>query len=216
MAFPSEVLHLHLESLLQIEGLVHVYYVNTNYVLSNANPLQIEVIKRTCHLQSEKQIIGRTLKEIYQNLHHSFLETIYRQNAEVMQTKTAKVFYTLWSGKSVGDIKMVHCRMPVFNEKQEVMGIVGIAHYLTVFALPKKIKELLSQKELECVDLLLENKTAKQIAEKLNLSRRTVESYFDHVKNKLECDSKAQLIASLIYHKKNILETAKFSETIFD
>lgn len=55
----------------------------------------------------------------------------------------------------------------------------------------------LTQRELSCVMYLLQNKTAQETAELMNLSRRTVESYLDNIKIKLNCDTKADLLAKL-------------------
>lgn len=61
----------------------------------------------------------------------------------------------------------------------------------------------LTVREKECVKLLLENKSAKETAVLLNLSRRTVEHYFESIKDKFNCSfkhdvlSKAKVLAEL-------------------
>lgn len=52
----------------------------------------------------------------------------------------------------------------------------------------------LSDRELECLFLILRGKTAKQIAEIICLSKRTVEYYIENIKNKFGCHTKADLI----------------------
>lgn len=52
----------------------------------------------------------------------------------------------------------------------------------------------LSLREKECLKFYLQNETAKSIAERLNLSSRTVESYLENIKNKLDCYKKPELI----------------------
>lgn len=54
----------------------------------------------------------------------------------------------------------------------------------------------LSKRERECLSALLDRKTAKQAAEHLSLSPRTVESYYENIKDKLGCDSKKELLAT--------------------
>ncbi|WP_341755693.1 MULTISPECIES: LuxR C-terminal-related transcriptional regulator [unclassified Candidatus Tisiphia] len=56
----------------------------------------------------------------------------------------------------------------------------------------------LSKKQQECVFLLLRGKSMKEIATILNLSVRTVESYFAIIKLKLGCSNKSQLIEKAI------------------
>ncbi len=50
----------------------------------------------------------------------------------------------------------------------------------------------------KCLKLLLEGKTAKEIANNLNLSRRTVEHYIQAIRKKLNCKNKIEL-----FHKIN-------------
>jgi len=52
----------------------------------------------------------------------------------------------------------------------------------------------ISERELECLFLLLRNKSNKQIAAYLNLSVRTVEFYFSNLRNKLSCSNKYELL----------------------
>ena len=52
----------------------------------------------------------------------------------------------------------------------------------------------LSQREVDCIFYLIQNKTAIETAELMNISRRTVESYIENIKIKLACESKAAII----------------------
>lgn len=62
----------------------------------------------------------------------------------------------------------------------------------------------LTKRECECVFLLIRGKTAKEIADLLSLSKRTIESYIENIKNKMHCQSKAELLVKAVangYHK---------------
>jgi DNA-binding CsgD family transcriptional regulator len=52
----------------------------------------------------------------------------------------------------------------------------------------------LSERERQCLDLFKEGKTAQMTGALLGLSQRTVEHYFDNIKNKLGCASKTDLL----------------------
>lgn len=52
----------------------------------------------------------------------------------------------------------------------------------------------LSTRQLECLFYILRGKSANEIAIILKLSKRTVETHTEFIKNKLQCDNKAQLI----------------------
>lgn len=55
----------------------------------------------------------------------------------------------------------------------------------------------LSKQQYHCAMLLLKGYSAKETADTLNLSKRTVESYLDVLKCKLGCQNKTELIISL-------------------
>lgn len=58
----------------------------------------------------------------------------------------------------------------------------------------KKINSYLTKREHECIKLLSKNFTNKQIARELSLSDRTVESYFNRIRQRFDLHSKLELI----------------------
>ncbi len=71
----------------------------------------------------------------------------------------------------------------------ELLKDLGMEKYL-------EKASLLSQRERDCLELLLQGKTAKETASILKLSSRTVESYFENMKKKLKCTNKGQLFST--------------------
>ena len=71
--------------------------------------------------------------------------------------------------------------------------------------------EYLTEKQIDCVILLIEGKSAKEIAKILDLSFRTVEGHLHKIKEKLNCNNKSELIKKLLdlglgmYKKNNTL-----------
>jgi DNA-binding CsgD family transcriptional regulator len=57
-----------------------------------------------------------------------------------------------------------------------------------------KIINPLSPRERQCLQLFKEGKSAQATAAILGISRRTVEFYFESIKNKLRCRTKAELL----------------------
>lgn len=53
--------------------------------------------------------------------------------------------------------------------------------------------------QARCLKLLLEGKTAKEIANQLNLSRRSVEHYIQAIRKKLNCKNKIELFNKMKY-----------------
>lgn len=65
----------------------------------------------------------------------------------------------------------------------------------------------LSKKEQECLNLLLSKPTVNEVAKAMSISRRTAETHLEHIKNKLHCNSKQELLfklATYINPKKEI------------
>ncbi|OJW47101.1 MAG: hypothetical protein BGO67_10345 [Alphaproteobacteria bacterium 41-28] len=58
-----------------------------------------------------------------------------------------------------------------------------------------------SQRQIQCLSLLYRGKTAKEIGLILNLSYRTIESYLDTLRLKLECHTRKQIIDLLFEHE---------------
>lgn len=56
----------------------------------------------------------------------------------------------------------------------------------------------LSKREQECAMYLIQGMTCREIAATLFISRRTVETHMEHLKEKLSCQKKSQLIFKLL------------------
>jgi len=63
-----------------------------------------------------------------------------------------------------------------------------------ISAAPIKTLIELSEREKSCLRYLLEGKTAKETAILLHLSHRTIEYYFENLKDKLNCMTKRELL----------------------
>ncbi len=63
-----------------------------------------------------------------------------------------------------------------------------------------------TRREAECMLLLLEGRTMANVAVALKLSHRTVEFYTKNMKNKLNCNTKEELV--------NVVLLSKFKEHV--
>lgn len=64
-------------------------------------------------------------------------------------------------------------------------------------------KYKLTNRECECVFLLVRGKSAREIGVLLSLSKRTVESYIENIKNKMHCQNKSEVLVKAVlngYH----------------
>ena len=67
---------------------------------------------------------------------------------------------------------------------------------------------LLSRREIEVLSLLAMGHTNPEIAEQLCLSVRTIETHRSHIRQKLECPTRAELVAYAFQHGMGSLEKA--------
>mgnify|MGYP000045805055 CR=1 FL=1 len=84
------------------------------------------------------------------------------------------------------------CSTPI-NTKVSNSSLLS---YLTDLGMKSLIQQAqkLSVREQQCLRLLIQDKSSKETAAILGLSSRTVESYFENIKNKLSCWNKQQVL----------------------
>lgn len=119
------------------------------------------------------------------------------------------------------EVHTLSIRMPWYNIENKIIGLFGFSISMGKAPLASSLLEIanlgllnsgnkienaigaeynnvyLSKQQLICAKLLLKGMTAKEIANYLNLSPRTIESYIDVIKNKLGCHNKTELILKL-------------------
>lgn len=81
-----------------------------------------------------------------------------------------------------------------FYRREEVKSHLGKEKRADFLAQLKVNAPLLSKREKECLFLYLSGETARSIADSLELSHRTVESYLESTKHKLNCYQKPDLL----------------------
>ena len=59
-------------------------------------------------------------------------------------------------------------------------------------------KKVLTKREKEIFDLLITNKTTKEIAEQLNISEKTVRNHISNAMQKLSVKGRAQAVVELL------------------
>jgi DNA-binding CsgD family transcriptional regulator len=144
------------------------------------------------------------------------------QDQKVLSRQSKTKLLTWMQGGKVNDWYMVLGeKKPIYNVNGNIIGISAyftdvtdlllkpFNRFLTTYELDKyhvlknqfetEISALyddlsLTSKESEVFFFLLRGKTSKEIAELLNLSFRTVESYTEKIKYRLGCSTKSQLI----------------------
>jgi|688.fasta_scaffold347271_2 DNA-binding CsgD family transcriptional regulator len=145
--------------------------------------------------------------------------TALRRNDEKVMAKKTPILY-IESGESIkGDkFKAISYKFPLQSYSKKIVGIMGISlitemneksffdaaeqniqHKKSEHSQSDSYQELketrgLTAREIDCIYCLAKGMTAKQTADALYLSKRTVENYIVRIKEKLNCESRSELI----------------------
>ncbi len=186
MANKNENFKLALTDFLDINNACNIYWYDLDNNLINANQHQLDMINNFLGIKEITSIKSSALKIVDK-------EIILAENAEVIASGKAKQYF---NRMKYGNILMlfITIKAPYYNEKNEIAGVFGISHVLSTYDLEKKQNEKLTMRESECLMELIKGKTAVQIAESLDISKRTVESYMENIKGKLGCNNKSELV----------------------
>jgi LuxR family quorum-sensing system transcriptional regulator SolR len=79
--------------------------------------------------------------------------------------------------------------LQIFHDKQNELGENSMRQIIKNF--------LFSPREIDCIKKLLIGKTMRETADELFISPRTVETHVENIKNKIGCNKKSELIATL-------------------
>lgn len=153
-----------------------------------------------------------------------FASEFIKMDREVMKSKIQTL--TVEIQHYLQDWKIILAeKSPILNEKKQVVGLfahgIDVSHvdsFRTYFILNKldaklfgkdfiqtsyslsdhQINLLLTEKQENCLFLLIRGKTLKEIAKILGISYRTVECHVDAIKIKLNCHRKSEIIEKAI------------------
>jgi DNA-binding CsgD family transcriptional regulator len=85
---------------------------------------------------------------------------------------------------------MVTSVKTVAKLNNKIIGLVGLT---VIHDLDKKVFDVLSKKEYICLNYYIKGKSAREIAEIMHLSKRTIEWHLTNIKIKLNCQNKSEL-----------------------
>lgn len=170
--------------------------------------------------KSPEQGIGR----FYEDIQAPAVESaeFFRTLDTMVLTQEKRIYYLGYFGYNDG-FRVIHgMKAPYLDEKQNIIGInchfQDVTHLNSInkdhlifqpdyvmyndnkceqfcyLFLETEEKDILSEREKECLFFLLRRKTAREISEILCLSPRTVEDHIDNIRHKLNCSSKSDLI----------------------
>lgn len=192
------------------------YFMNQDSRNVNVN----EACAELCTTSSKSDLLGVDAHDLWDAESAGIIQT---NDKQVMRTETLLITDDTATRKiDCSSLQMISFKLPWYDQNK-LAGIFGMtlelnpqslgdftknlttiisagliksAQLTNVLALtqPTANKTYLTKREMDILKLLVRNLTAKEIAARLFLSKRTVENYIDNIKDKTNCDSKYALI----------------------
>lgn len=196
---------------------LNVYFLKVDGVIQNIN----ETAVNTCGFYSTLDAIGNSVRLVAKK---DSADAIFRNNFEVLTENKMKIFDEEHLRMDDTLFQRISFKFPWFNKENKPVGIFGLSVSITDNAAQTLSEFLnhmnklgllassdsgiiqknylranqnnivLSPREQECLRYLVHGKTAKGIANQMNLSTRTVENYINNIKLKFRVCYKADLI----------------------
>lgn len=189
------------------------YLLNRNSSLAYATPISLNL----WGLDSLKPLLGKTADEVFPNKSN---KVVINHDQNVMQANHFIYFdeQVILTDKSITDV--ISLKFPVYDQVDQIIGLFGCSirientdlvksfsimsdlNLLNVIPSNDRLKSLnkktyFTKREFEIMSYLVKGKTAQNIGDILCISRRTVESHIDHIKNKLNVSTRSQLIEKI-------------------
>jgi len=193
----------------------NVCFMNTGSELLNMSEAMVEAF----NFSSEKATVGKTPLDLIPNI---FANRLIANNKNVMQVNKIKIIEENAILDGGNYMQCISVKSPWYDDNNKIAGIFCCAISLSqqdldvslpmiaklglfdssrlnsknTYILPgSKIAGIyLSQREMQCLQLCMRRKTAKETANILGLSHRTIEYYLRNIMQKLKVTSKRELI----------------------
>lgn len=186
------------EQLTQVIDLipVSIYCKNLDGAYLQINQTSLDAMINWGYLPKHvdrQAIVGKTDFDLFSQ------ETAERFKANDLEIIRSRKVVTVEENNTLpssGILKQVSTKKPLLNADNKVIGIMGATLIIPKkdTSIPPLLLASLSNREKECLFLYLQGKTSKETAYKLNISFRTVEGHFEHIKDKLNCMTKRELL----------------------
>lgn len=121
----------------------------------------------------------------------------YNESEDFLSTKMTRKIPSTFHVPNLLKIDFYTIKLPISNYKNYKSCLLFISFKKKEVDLKTARAYKLSGRELECICLALQNLTMDQIAKVLYLSPRTVQYYFENIKNKLGCENKMKLLEKI-------------------
>ena len=199
----------------------NVYFHDTDSRIQNINEISAKIIG----FSSARNAIKKSLETV---LSSKCASQIINEDRMVMQNNKAKIIENDMLRNDGIFYQGITVKLPWYNDEDRIVGLFGVtiifgehdianslekisqlgllsASFKTIdnkynFPITQINDARFTKREIEVINLLIKGRTAKLIAEELQLSKRTVEYYIENIKNKMNVFTKSELIDKIINH----------------
>ena len=193
-----------------------VFYKNRDFRYEQINKQMLHMVK----FKQEAQVLGYTDREMpweqYANIYNKYDKLLL---ANQKTTVTIDPVIDCSGSKWMNICK----RSSAVNSEGKIMGILGLVTFLknhtllqSIFLLHENDKKLrsgmpeqgyeivgnignLTKREFECLFFMLRGKSAKETAKILSIAPRTIEKHIEHIKLKLNCHRRSDIIEKALH-----------------
>ncbi len=182
---------LNLENYLAMEGLIHVSLIDHKQRLLACNKTCMKTWSEATGLGPDK-ILSQKIEVIFA-AHPNVLNALIEELNQVFTSKMPKRFYKTVNIPKKYSINFITLRLPITDGNNNIY-VLSLSQYLEIDSSESQTKSGLTKRAMDCLKLLLQKKSNKKISEELNISLRTLEKYFERIKQKFGAFSKDHLI----------------------
>ncbi len=216
---PDDTQHAHaptVASLLQLQFSVYFLDEHGRTALINEEGATV------CGFDSPTESVGKSLLDVSQQESASSLIDNCR---DVMQAAATKIFEEENLRQDGKTMQFLSVKIPWYGDNEQIIGVMGVSIVLGKHSLSDALSQLkklgllnqdkpdqqplqanqfkinnvqLTQREMQCLQYTVKGFTAKEIAQQLGISFRTVEEYLTNIRIKAGANSKSELIKMTI------------------
>jgi DNA-binding CsgD family transcriptional regulator len=179
----------------------------------------------TLGYRSGQEIVGKSDLDIFPK---EFALVYQSNDSNVIASKTPVFASEEGELKNHFPVIFHSYKIPLYAEHKKIVGVLGLSFTTPAYKQgnvvvpidnfssaelasklnshppqPRPNQAILSDREKACMYHLSQGLTLKEIARQLNLSPRTIETYIERVKEKLNCKNKADLIFAFMKYLNN-------------
>jgi len=181
-----------------------VYFDDTNGVIQKLNAHNAEL----CGFDSETHAIGNSY---FDRFNTSTAHTLIENDRNTLRSKSICLYDEEMIYQDEIYCRSLSIKMPWYDANNTIVGLFGctiktnenLSQALTLIASMGLLDgrntspPRLSPQQTTCIQYLLTGMTVKQIAAKMKLSPRTIETYINALKTKFHCKNKSELLIKL-------------------